>query len=198
MTNFCLRRLFPPNVSADLLPSLPDVPATLHCCLSRLLCGECSGHLARSMREPAVPRGWLTSPDRAAQGPTACRVGKGTVAQALPGASRPPRCPLPTLPCQAISHYRWEVGPLSDNAHAHARARTHAHAPRPRAFFAPAFSAVTVAAAPLGCPRTRRACETAVPNVGYGPDFGLGGARHPADGSGRRLCSPWSGRRSGS
>lgn len=126
MTNFCLRRLFPPNVSADLLPSLPDVPATLHCCLSRLLCGECSGHLARSMREPAVPRGWLTSPDRAAQGPTACRVGKGTVAQALPGASRPPRCPLPTLPCQAISHYRWEAGPLSDNAHAHARTRTHA------------------------------------------------------------------------
>lgn len=73
------------------------------------------------MREPAVPRGWLTSPDRAAQGPTACRVGKGTVAQALPGASRPPRCPLPTLPCQAISHYRWEAGPLSDNAHARAR-----------------------------------------------------------------------------
>lgn len=82
--------------------------------------------------------------------------------------------------------------------HAHGRARTHAHSPRPRAFFAPAFSAVTVVAAPLGSPRTRRACETAVPNVGYGPDFGLGGARHPADGSGRRLCSPWSGRRSGS
>lgn len=107
------------------------------------------------------------------------------------------RRPSPARPAhaRARTHARTR---MHARTRTHARARTHAHAPRPRAFFAPAFSAVTVAAAPLGCPRTRRACETAVPNVGYGPDFGLGGARHPADGSGRRLCSPWSGRRSGS
>lgn len=110
-------------MSADWLLSLPDVPVTLHCCLSHLLCGKCSGHLAHSHVEPSGPLpGWLASPNPAATGGQlpaflAREQSPRHYSRLLPALVSPPHTPLP-------GNFKLQVGSWATERQ-HTRTRTH-------------------------------------------------------------------------